>query len=86
MLKNQVYGKVTGFIRSVEWQKRGLPHAHILLILEHRDRPVNGTYRFENKRLDHPNSKKNFKKSRPPIANVFYFILAYRIFRYRSPK
>ena len=38
LLKNQVLGKVVGRIYVVEFQKRGLPHAHILLILDQRDK------------------------------------------------
>ena len=30
---NCVFGDVLGYIYTVEWQKRGLPHAHILLFL-----------------------------------------------------
>ena len=31
--KNCVFGDVLGYMYTVEWQKRGLPHAHILLFL-----------------------------------------------------
>ncbi|XP_024888866.1 uncharacterized protein LOC112465530, partial [Temnothorax curvispinosus] len=34
--KGDLFGKVTCFMYSVEWQKRGLPHIHILLWLEQR--------------------------------------------------
>lgn len=37
--KGQLFGKVRCFIYSVEWQKRGLPHIHILLWLEQRIPP-----------------------------------------------
>jgi hypothetical protein len=33
----QYFGKVTGYMYTVEWQKRGLPHAHILLFLHPED-------------------------------------------------
>lgn len=33
------FGKVMGHVGVVEYQKRGLPHAHILLILDPADRP-----------------------------------------------
>ena len=39
LLEGQVLGKVEGYMRVVEFQKRGLPHAHILLIMEHDDVP-----------------------------------------------
>ncbi|XP_019157202.1 PREDICTED: uncharacterized protein LOC109153796, partial [Ipomoea nil] len=32
--KNQLFGPVAGVIYTIEFQKRGLPHAHILLFLE----------------------------------------------------
>ncbi|XP_076029108.1 uncharacterized protein LOC143017956 [Oratosquilla oratoria] len=32
--KSGIFGKVKAYIYTVEWQKRGLPHAHILLWLE----------------------------------------------------
>ena len=33
------FGKVAARVNVVEFQKRGLPHAHILLILDGRDKP-----------------------------------------------
>ncbi|XP_022162339.1 uncharacterized protein LOC111028111 [Myzus persicae] len=30
---NRIYGNVNAYIYTVEFQKRGLPHAHILIIL-----------------------------------------------------
>ena len=39
LLKQQVLGRVLGHIRVVEFQKRGLPHAHILLIMAPKDVP-----------------------------------------------
>jgi hypothetical protein len=39
-LKDGVLGKHAGHIYCVEWQKRGLPHAHILLFLAPGDRMV----------------------------------------------
>ncbi|XP_031111963.1 uncharacterized protein LOC116015936 [Ipomoea triloba] len=34
--KNKLFGSVNGVIYTIEFQKRGLPHAHILLCLEKR--------------------------------------------------
>ncbi|TMS38388.1 hypothetical protein L596_005125 [Steinernema carpocapsae] len=34
ILKKQVLGKVKAFVRVIEFQKRGLPHTHMLLILD----------------------------------------------------
>ncbi|KAL8621833.1 hypothetical protein ACOMHN_046037 [Nucella lapillus] len=31
ILEGQVYGEVQCYMHSIEWQKRGLPHAHILV-------------------------------------------------------
>ena len=38
--KNGVMGKTVADIEVIEFQKRGLPHAHILIILASQDRPV----------------------------------------------
>ena len=35
----QIFGKVSAFLWVIEFQKRGLPHAHILVILSEADRP-----------------------------------------------
>ena len=39
LLKEHVLGKVVGYTWVIEFQKRGLPHAHILLIVQHSDKP-----------------------------------------------
>ena len=36
LTKKEIFGKTKAFLYSVEWQKRGLPHAHILLWLSER--------------------------------------------------
>ena len=33
LINKQVFGEVIGYMYTVEFQKRGLPHAHILLTL-----------------------------------------------------
>ncbi|XP_075108682.1 uncharacterized protein LOC107781498 [Nicotiana tabacum] len=33
ILKRQIFGRVAGFMYTIEFQKRGLPHAHFLIIL-----------------------------------------------------
>ena len=38
LLIKKVLGAVSAHIYVIEWQKRGLPHAHILLCLEERDK------------------------------------------------
>ena len=38
IIKKEIFGKVQSQIYTIEFQKRGLPHAHILLTLEARDR------------------------------------------------
>ncbi len=40
LVQNHVLRKVIGHIHVVEFQKRGLPHAHILLILAGNDKPL----------------------------------------------
>ena len=35
----QIFGKVSAYLWVIEFQKRGLPHAHILVILSEADRP-----------------------------------------------
>lgn len=37
--KYKIYGKVRCWMYSIEWQKRGLPHAHILIWLEDKIMP-----------------------------------------------
>jgi hypothetical protein len=44
LLKKQVFGEVHGCIHVIEFQKRGLPHAHILLILAPDDKPKTPEY------------------------------------------
>jgi hypothetical protein len=39
LLKKGVFGEVVANIHVIEWQKRGLPHAHILLILHSDHKP-----------------------------------------------
>ena len=36
MQKHCIFGKVVAFVWRIEWQARGLPHAHILIILQYR--------------------------------------------------
>ena len=38
-----VYGKVPAFLWVIEFQKRGLPHSHILIILDEEDRLTNSS-------------------------------------------
>lgn len=37
-IKSGVLGKIAGLIYTIEWQKRGLPHAHFLIIFEEEDK------------------------------------------------
>jgi hypothetical protein len=39
LLQNSILGRVAALVWTIEFQKRGLPHAHILLIMEPSDRP-----------------------------------------------
>ena len=36
ILKRQIFGKVAAFMYTVKFQKRGLPHAHFLIILDEK--------------------------------------------------
>ena len=36
LLKNDILGKVPAYVYVVEFQKRGLPHAHFLLIMKRK--------------------------------------------------
>jgi hypothetical protein len=46
LLKKGIFGEVVANIHVIEWQKRGLPHAHILLIL-HFDHKPRGPYEYD---------------------------------------
>ena len=39
LLERNVLGKVVAFVYTIEFQKRGLPHAHIILFLTDADKP-----------------------------------------------
>ena len=40
LTKESVFGEMHCYIYSVEWQKRGLPHIHILLWLKDKVKPA----------------------------------------------
>ena len=39
IIKGQIFGMVVAYFGAVEWQKRGLPHAHFLFTLAEEDVP-----------------------------------------------
>ncbi|KAK4515822.1 uncharacterized protein ATC70_010779 [Mucor velutinosus] len=39
-VKKSVLGKVIAYVYSIEFQKRGLPHCHMLFILQDQDKPM----------------------------------------------
>ncbi len=41
LLKKHVLGHVKSYFGTIEFQKRGLPHLHLLLIMQDEDRPYN---------------------------------------------
>ena len=41
LMKGHYLGRPIGYMQVIEFQKRGLPHAHILLILAAEDKPRN---------------------------------------------
>jgi len=43
LTKECVFGKYAGYVYTIEFQKRGLPHAHLLLILQAPYKPRNPT-------------------------------------------
>jgi len=38
-LQEDVLGHVTAYVYTIEFQKRGLPHAHVVLFLADADKP-----------------------------------------------
>ncbi|KAL0860054.1 hypothetical protein ABMA27_010369 [Loxostege sticticalis] len=54
LTKEKVFGETLCFMYSVKWQKRGLPHAHILLWLVHKIRP-NDVYIIISAEFPNPN-------------------------------
>lgn len=56
IFKYGVLGRVVGHVHTIEFQKRGLPHAHILLILaeEHKPRTPEQVDRIVCAELPHP--------------------------------
>ena len=44
LINGQLLGKVVAFMWVIEWQKRGLPHAHILIILAENDRQMTAEF------------------------------------------
>jgi len=38
MSGNGLFGKVAGMVYTVEFQKRGLPHMHLLIFLQQEDK------------------------------------------------
>jgi hypothetical protein len=42
--QNRVLGRTVAWMHVIEFQKRGLPHAHILIILEAADKPINAAH------------------------------------------
>ena len=39
ILKRNVLGRITAYVYTIEFQKRGLPHAHMLLFFKDEDKP-----------------------------------------------
>ncbi len=39
ILKKNIFGKVLAYLYTIEFQKRGLPHAHLLIILAQDYKP-----------------------------------------------
>ena len=58
LIKEQIFGKVVAHIYVIEWQKRGLPHAHILICLEESDKAINANQVDEFIKAEIPDPKK----------------------------
>ncbi|UYV81777.1 hypothetical protein LAZ67_20002341 [Cordylochernes scorpioides] len=41
LIKNKIFGKVVAYVYTIEFQKRGLPHMHLLCILDDKSKPNN---------------------------------------------
>ena len=41
IVQKKIFGRVIGWTYSIEFQKRGKPHAHILVIIHPEDKPKN---------------------------------------------
>jgi hypothetical protein len=37
-IRDGYFGQVAGFVYTIEYQKRGLPHMHLLVFLERQDK------------------------------------------------
>ena len=62
--KKQLFGKVVGYMYAMEWQKRGLPHAHILIFLDadSRIRTPDEVDKVISAELPHPETHKNLRR------------------------
>ena len=60
---SKIFGKVPAYLWVIEFQKRGLPHAHILLIRQHSDQPQTpddvGMMKVQNCRIHVTQNKQN---------------------------
>lgn len=80
LLKNKIFGHAIAHVYVVEFQKRGLPHAHILLILDKNDKPktVEDFDRIVQQRYQIRIYILNFMKQ---SLNVWYMENAVKIFQ-----
>lgn len=70
--QKQMLGKVKGDIHVIEFQKRGLPHAHILLIVDQNDRPRTTTDFDKIASAEFPNPAVNPKLFRSISSAMFH--------------
>jgi hypothetical protein len=40
LFEKHIFGRVIGYVWVIEFQKRGLPHCHMLIMLDQRDKPI----------------------------------------------
>ena len=55
-IKNGILGELLAFVYTIEFQKRGLPHSHILLILNEGATTWQDVDRVISAELPHPNN------------------------------
>ena len=72
LLKKHVMGKVIAHNYTIEWQKRGLTHAHILLIMDDSDKPRNPEIIDKIVSAELPDKDKNPRLFDVVISNMIH--------------
>ena len=69
LIKKKIFGKTKAYLYSIEWQKRGLPHVHILLWMESK---VNGDIVDALISAEIPDPEKNPKLYKIVTTNMIH--------------